>query len=343
MDTTASTSLHEGPALDLVTRLEDRLDALLGVGHRVTGLRRVSGGASRQTWALTVRSADGEEQGLVLRRDPPTEPRPEEMAREAIALRAARRHGVPGPDLVDAGTDTDVLGAPYLLMTFVPGETIARKILRDDRYAVARSRLAVDLGRAAAAIHQVPAEEVAGLPAHDVLEELRARYASTGVLRPVVELAFRWLEAHRPPPTLEPVLVHGDYRLGNVIVDERGLAAVLDWELVHVGDPMEDLGYLSIRAWRFGGPRPVAGVGGFDELFDAYEEAGGLRPEPEVVFWWQVAGTLSWAIGCLVQANRHFTGASRSVELAAIGRRTAEQEHDLLRMLHPRTATTRSR
>ncbi|WP_239456499.1 phosphotransferase family protein [Nocardioides solisilvae] len=331
-----------GTEQELVDRLEERLCALLGDGTRLTGLRRVSGGASRQTWALDVRSPDGAEQALVLRRDPPSEPRPEEMAREAVALRAARRHGVPGPDLVDASTDPGVLGAPYLLMTFVQGETIARKILRDDRFAVARSRLVADLGRAAAAIHQVPAAEVAGLPTFDMLAELRARYASVGVLRPAIELAFRWLEEHRPPPTPEPVLVHGDFRLGNVIVDEQGLAAVLDWELVHVGDPMEDLGYLSIRAWRFGGPLPVAGVGGFDQLFDAYEEASGVRPDPEVVFWWQVLGTLSWAVGCLQQAHRHFSGATRSVELAAIGRRTAEQEHDLLRMLHPRLRTSRS-
>lgn len=330
---------HDPPATAqpvLERQLTERLDVLMGSGTRLLDLRRVSGGASRQTWALRVRRADGEERALILRRDPPSEQRPDQMAHEATALRAARQHGVPGPDLLDAGTDAAVLGAPYLLMTFVPGETIARRILRDDRYVGARSRLAADLGRAAAAIHQVPAAEVAGLPRLDMLDELRRRYAETGVLRPVIELAFDWLQRHRPAPARQPTLVHGDFRLGNVIVDDHGLAAVLDWELVHVGDPLEDLGYLSIRAWRFGGPLPVAGVGTFDQLFGAYEEASGTRPAPEEVFWWQVVGTLNWAIGCLTQANRHFSGATRSVELAAIGRRVAEQEHDLLRMLHGR-------
>lgn len=324
----------------LEQQLERRLGEVLGSGTRLTDLRRVSGGASRQTWALSAQTPDGRSQSLVLRRDPPSEPRPDEMAREALALRAARRHGVPVPELLDAGSGADVLGAPYLLMTFVQGETIARKILRDAAYAPARAVLAAQLGRAAAAIHRVPAAELSDLPRQDVLGELRQRYAETGVLRPVIELAFAWLEAHRPPPTADPVLVHGDFRLGNVIVDQDGLAAVLDWELVHVGDPMEDLGYLCIRAWRFGGPLPVAGVGAFEDLFDAYEEASGVRPDPEVVFWWQVAGTLSWAIGCLVQANRHLSGATRSVELAAIGRRVAEQEHDLLRMLHAEVPTS---
>ncbi|GAB2888461.1 phosphotransferase family protein [Nocardioides pacificus] len=319
----------EGKLAPLVERLFDP-------GCTLQGLRRVSGGASRQTWTFEVDAPDGGHRQLILRRDPPSEPRPEEMSREAAALAAARRHGVPGPDLIDFSADPGPLGAPYLLMTFVPGETIARRILRDDRYAGARDVLAADLGAAAARIHQVPLSEVPLIPHIDTLEDLRARYDATGVARPVLDLALRWLEDHRPPVTGAPVLVHGDFRLGNVIVDEAGLAAVLDWELVHVGDPMEDLGYLCIRAWRFGGPRPVAGVGDFAQLFDAYEAVSGHRPDPDVVHWWQVAGTLSWGVGCLVQAGRHFAGTTRSVELAAIGRRVAEQEYDLLNMLHGR-------
>lgn len=121
--------------------------------------------------------------------------------------------------------------------------------------------------------------------------------------------------------------------MGNIIVDERGLAAVLDWENVHLGNPMEDLGYLCIRAWRFGGPAPVGGVGTFAELFDGYQSTAGITPDPQVVRWWQMLGTLSWALGCMFQVNRHLSGTTRSVELAAIGRRIAEQEHDLLRLI----------
>ncbi len=152
---------------------------------------------------------------------------------------------------------------------------------------------------------------------------------SLGEPHPAFELAFRWLAEHRPPPAGEAI-VHGDFRLGNVIVDGDGLAAVLDWELAHVGDPMEDLGWLCVKAWRFGGRGPVAGLGEYGDLFDAYGEASARAVDPEVVRWWEVLGTLKWGIMCIMQANAHLTGASRSHELAAIGRRVCENEHDLL-------------
>ena len=91
----------------------------------------------------------------------------------------------------------------------------------------------------------------------------------------MLELVRRWLIDHRPPP-VEPVVVHGDFRLGNLIVGDDGLRAVIDWELAHLGDPMEDLGWLCVKAWRFGQRPPVAGLGEYDELFAAYTEAGGV-------------------------------------------------------------------
>ncbi|MEY3806009.1 MAG: hypothetical protein RIR69_821, partial [Actinomycetota bacterium] len=141
-----------------------------------------------------------------------------------------------------------------------------------------------------------------------------------------------WLENNRPT-SQRTTLVHGDFRLGNVIVDAGGLRAVLDWELAHMGDPMEDLGWLCVRAWRFGGKGPVAGLGHYDELFDAYEQVAGVRPERDVVRWWEILGTLKWGIMCIVQANTHLSGVSRSHELAAIGRRVCENEYDLIGLL----------
>ena len=103
----------------------------------------------------------------------------------------------------------------------------------------------------------------------------------------------------------------------------------MDWELVHIGDPMEDVGWLCVKAWRFGSPEPVAGLAAYESLFEAYEAAGGPHIDPEVVRWWEVFGTLKWGIICIMQADAHLTGVARSHELAAIGRRVCENEHDL--------------
>jgi aminoglycoside phosphotransferase (APT) family kinase protein len=214
----------------------------------------------------------------------------------------------------------------------VPGETIARKILRDDQYTEARAALPGQLGRALAALHRLPVDTVPQLLRVDQVQQYREVLDLTGQPHPTFELAFRWLAERRPPPAGEAI-VHGDFRLGNVIVDDQGLAAVLDWELAHVGDPMEDLGWLCVKAWRFGGRAPVAGLGEYDDLFDAYSEASGRRVDPVVVRWWEVLGTLKWGIMCIMQANAHLTGASRSHELAAIGRRVCENEYDLLALM----------
>lgn len=313
-----------------------RLGSLGWGAGPVEGLERLSGGASRQTWSFRAIDPTGRRVRLILRRDPPSEPRPQKMALEARAIQLAGTHGVPVPELVDSSSDASVLGSPYLLMSHVDGETIARRILREPQYADARAGLAHELGSALGRIHRIGADgeaDLTGFERIDPLARHRQRYVEFGFHRPVIELALRWLRETQPTTSARPALVHGDFRMGNIIVAETGLAAVLDWENVHLGDPMEDLGYLCIRSWRFAGPGPVAGVGTFEQLFDGYESAAGVRPDPFVVRWWQVLGTLQWALGCMVQVSRHLTGTTRSVELAAIGRRIAEQEHDLLRLI----------
>ncbi len=169
----------------------------------------------------------------------------------------------------------------------------------------------------------------------DPLEEMRGALDSLDRTTPVFEYALRWLAAHRPAPTSEPSLVHGDFRLGNLMVDDDGLVAVLDWELVHLGDPAEDLGWLCVRAWRFGQDAPVAGLGEREELLEAYHRAGGARITPEVLRWWEVYGTLRWGVICMVQTAVFLSGRIPSVELAAVGRRVAETEWDLLLLIAP--------
>ncbi len=305
------------PHADLVAALA----AVVGADH-VSNLTRLSGGASRETWRF---EADG--RPLVLQRQRGGDVR--DMGIEADVVRAAAAAGMPVPTLLASGTGGDSpLGGSFMVLTAVEGETIARKILRDPEFAAARPVLATQLGRALAQLHAVPVDAVPRLVHTDQLQQYRDMLDLLGQPHPTFELAFRWLEQHRPMSGAQAV-VHGDFRLGNVIVGADGLRAVIDWELAHLGDPMEDLGWLCVKAWRFGSHLPVAGVGGYEQLFDAYEAAGGAPVDPAAAHWWEVLGTLKWGIMCIGQANTHLAGLARSHELAAIGRRVCENEHDL--------------
>jgi aminoglycoside phosphotransferase (APT) family kinase protein len=311
------------------TELEQlALDLSNHLGGRVDGLVRLSGGASRETFAFDL---DG--RALIMQRvrgGPVASGF--SMETEARLLAAADARSVPVARVVTACDDADIVGSPFIVVERLAGETIARRILRDDDYSVARQRLVAEGGRALAQIHSIPVESAAGLRVQDQLVELKGLFDVLGEAHPAFELAFRWLEAHRPEP-VEPTVVHGDFRLGNLLVDESGLQAVLDWELAYLGDPVADLGWFTIRAWRFGGSGEVAGLGGIDELVAAYEDAGGATVDRAVLRWWQVMGTLRWGVICMLQASTHLSGASRSVELAAIGRRICETEYDVLKLL----------
>ncbi len=302
------------------------------VGDRIENLARLSGGASRETWSFT---AGGRR--LILQRQRSGDVR--DMGVEANVLRAAHAAGVRVPELLASGTADSPIGSSFVVLSHVDGETIARKILRDDTFAHARQVLVGDLAAALARLHSIDPSNIAGLPATDQVAQYRTTLddlnASLDQAHPTFELAFRWLEANRPESARRS-LVHGDFRLGNVMVGPDGLRAVLDWELAHVGDPMEDLGWLCVRAWRFGSSSPVAGVGTYEQLVSAYERESGLSVDPDVVRWWEVLGTLKWGIMCMIQTSSHLLGLARSHELAAIGRRVCENEYDLFLALDGR-------
>ncbi|MBB5078473.1 phosphotransferase family protein [Nonomuraea endophytica] len=305
----------------------------LGAAAAVRSSARLPGGASRETWSLDVDTPGGE-RALILRLDSPGAPlspgtSPESgLAAEAVLMRAALEAGVPVPEIVAAGDS-------YILMARVDGETIPRKILRDDAYRRARPLLAAQCGRALAAVHRMPLDALPAQKEADALDQWRDVLDLTGQPHPVFELAFRRLAATRPAGARRTV-VHGDFRNGNLIVGPEGVRAVLDWELAHAGDPVEDLGWLCVKAWRFGEKAPVGGFGTYDELVHAYEETSGHVVDREALRWWEAFGVLKWGVICVMQTMRHLAGGARSVELAAIGRRVCETEWDLLELLGAR-------
>jgi aminoglycoside phosphotransferase (APT) family kinase protein len=305
--------------------LAAHLSVLLG-GAEITELARLSGGASRETWRFRANGTD-----RIVQRQRAGDER--DMMIEAAVLSAAANADVLVPALLCADPGTD--GTASMIVEAIDGETIARKIQRDDEFATARSLLAGQFGTALAAVHRIDVAAVTGLEESDQVARYTELMDELAQPYPMLELVRRWLIDHRPKAG-PPCVVHGDFRLGNMIVGSDGLRSVIDWELAHIGDPMEDLGWLCVKAWRFGQAPPVAGLGDYDELFAAYEAAGGRDVDPDAVRWWEVLGTWKWAIMCVLQANVHLSGSARSHELAAVGRRVCENEHDLFLALEGR-------
>lgn len=303
---------------------------------RIDDLTRMSGGASRETWSFTL--VDGESsRRLVLRRDPPGAPAQSDRSTEAEILSRAGEAGVPVPAVLWRAENGE-LGSPGFVMNHVAGETIAPRILRDDAYASARKVMGAQCGEILAKIHSVPTDGLPGLtppegkPAEIVLAQYRDLLDSLGEPHPAFELALRWL-GRRIPRSPPVALVHGDFRNGNFIVGEEGIRAVLDWELAHLGDPWEDLAWLCVRSWRFGGPGEVGGFGEREDLYASYERMSGAPVDREAVRWWETMSNVKWGVMTVVQAFTHLWGHVPSLELAAIGRRTVETEYDVLELI----------
>jgi aminoglycoside phosphotransferase (APT) family kinase protein len=339
---TVHTALVDSEADQVAAVLARAAGRHFGGRAAVEGLTRESGGASRQTWSFDA-VVDGRRHGLILRRDPPGTPKGErersaalDRATEFRVLRAAWQSGVRAPEVLFELGPEDGLGEAYV-MRRIAGTAIARKLLRDPPYAPARTRIAGQLGEILARIHAV---DVASLPplahreAADHIASLRHLLDTLGQPQPVFELALAWLDRRKPKAAARPVLVHGDYRTGNYLADETGVTAILDWEGAHLGDPVEDLGWLCVKSWRFGAvDKPAGGFGSRQQLWSAYERAGGGKVDPARAHWWEVFGTVRWGVICHTQAFKHLSGAQKSMELASIGRRGVETEVDLLHLL----------
>jgi aminoglycoside phosphotransferase (APT) family kinase protein len=305
----------------------------LGNDSGEVALSEIPGGASRQTWL--VESGRGR---FVLRRDPPQSESLTSQEQEFRLIGLAAESGVPVAEpllLEPPGGRFETAG---ILMAHVDGVSVAPRVLRREELAGARERLPLQLASALARIHALDPgrtglPDAGADPALAQVERWEAELDRIGEPLPALELGLRWLRAHRPAPAA-PALVHGDFRLGNFIVDPSGLAAVIDWELAHLGDPAEDVGWLCIRSWRFGSDdRPVAGLGDLDGFLAAYREAGGADLERERIRYWETFGNLKWAVICARQAQDHLTGRRPSHELASLGRRVCEPEWDMLELI----------
>jgi len=287
------------------------------------------GGASKEAWAvdaggerLLVRRAAG---GVIHRHTL-------SLRHEFEVLEAAHEAGVTVPRPVAYIEDLD--GREAFVMERLEGETIGRRIVREP----VPERLPTQMAEELAKIHALPPEELPFLE-EATIDRLVEELDEFGEPHPAIELGLWWLRENRLPRR-EPVVVHGDYRIGNLAVDENGLVAVLDWEFAHLDDPARDLSFALVRAWRFGVPElRLGGIADVETYLERYNELTGFDVRPEELDYWELAGNVAWAVGCLTQAQRHLSGRDRSVELAILGRLGAEVEHEICHLLEAQGVT----
>jgi aminoglycoside phosphotransferase (APT) family kinase protein len=328
-------------------KTSENMEALLSraVQHHMPGasgiseLRRLTGGASKETWSFHA-IVNGKDEKLILRRGRGGDPDPVftidvSLATEALLMERASQAGVPVPEVKFVLKEIDRLGEGFV-MSFVEGETIARKVLRDDKYAAARDMMAFQLGEILAKVATMDTsgiDELARVTPAEQVDRVRNIYQSFDEPFPVIELAFKWLDAHLLTGG-KMAMAHGDFRHGNMIIGPDGVRAIIDWEIPHVGDPIEDLGWVCTNVWRFGvSDKPVGGFGTREDLFAGYEAGGGGTVDPDRVHFWEVFGCLNWGIICMMMTRRHLLGHTQSVELVTIGRRAMEGEIDLLNLI----------
>ena len=299
--------------------MREELEAKLGP---IASAQLLPGGASKEAWAVDL--ADGTQLLVrrasvgVIHRDTLT------LEQEFRVLEAAVAAGVAAPRPVQYLGD--VGGHEAFAMERVGGETIGRRVVRNPP-----ARLPEQLAEQLARIHAIPPLDF--LPRGDVLARFYDELDSVGEPHPAIEYGLLWVRKRLEPPA-ETTFCHGDFRIGNVAVDEGGLVAVLDWEFAHVGDPVEDVAWPIVRAWRFGADeRRLGGVGDVEPYLARYSELTGRDVTPEALDVWEVLGNVKWAIGCLTQCRRHLNGQDRSVEYAVLGRLAAEMEYELLHLI----------
>jgi aminoglycoside phosphotransferase (APT) family kinase protein len=326
--------------VDDIAAFRNRLAAAarrhLGGNCDITAVTSLSSGASAQTWRASLRSG-GIERDIIVQVMADETPFDGALKRSAQAAvqAAVRRAGGPVAPVLFVLDEADGLGDGFA-MERIEGETLAPRILRQEEFAAARRALAQQCGAALAQIHATPLDLLPQLErrsARSSVDQLEATVRRFNADLPAFEVAFQWLRVNTPAEQ-PPVLVHGDFRLGNLIIGTEGLRAVLDWELTHVGDAAEDLAFISLPAWRFGQlDRPVGGFGERAAFYSAYEAAGGRTVDPAAIRFWEVFGTLKWGTICLFFAGQQARGEARALERAVIGRRVAETELDLLLLM----------
>ena len=340
--------MTEGRTENNKTDIKDSLEKIFS--NQIDGFRRIlyckrlSGGASQETYRIVIETETGERQ-LAMRRGPGGIHKPAVeggpgLVIEAKLMRLAREAGVPEPEILYVCTPEDGLGVAFI-MEWLEGETLGARIVRSEELAEIRPHLAYQCGQILARIHAIDVQEngldrvLRTLDPESMVELAWSNYKGLHTPQPMLDFTAIWLKNHLPK-NARMTLVHNDFRNGNLMISPKGVIGVLDWELSVIGDPMRDLGWICTNSWRFGESElPVGGFGVREDLFRGYEDESGRKVDPAHVKFWEVFGSLWWGVICLLMAEHYRTGPDKTVERPAIGRRSSECQVDCVNLLIP--------
>jgi aminoglycoside phosphotransferase (APT) family kinase protein len=327
-------------AADTHARIEAFLRVETGANAaRITRLERMSGGAVQENWALDADIKGGPYAGvrqLVLRTDAAARVEASLRRGEEFAiLQVAHAAGLRAPQPLWLCSEMSVTGREFFIMQRLPGVASGHRLTREAALIPDRARLARELAENLARLHALkpPQPRLAFLKtmlARDSIAHYRDYLDQLPDPHPALEWGLRWCEINAPRDE-ETTFIHRDYRTGNYLVHDGGLAGVLDWEFAAFGNPLEDVGWIFAKCWRFAGKHmPCAGIAPAGDFLVPYQRAAGRTVTAEALVYWQAMAHLRWSVIALQQAQRHLSGVERSLELALTGRIVAELEHEII-------------
>ncbi|UGT62457.1 phosphotransferase family protein [Nocardia asteroides] len=308
---------------DLTTTLDTALGAAGTL--RLTEVDRRGEGNSWETYLVGVKWDGGEADYAVKRRPLSGIVAEYDVEREVALLGAAASLGLPVPAVI---THDPELARGFFVMAKVTGAiplpgTVTRLVPAERREPLGRQ-----IARAMALLHAAdPAalglERLGPVPAADRTgaresAEWAGHYREVADIRtPILDLALAWLEHRADRVSGRVALVHNDFRIGNLVVRDDGLAAVLDWETAHFSDPAADIAWFAQRTSRGRSPL-LCKLIALEPFLDEYEAAAGWRPSAETLTWWAVQSLTKTAIGCLQAVRVYNRGERDDLRYAAM-------------------------
>ena len=304
-------------------------------------IKKLSGGAIQENWAIQGQRGHADYE-IVLRKNAETSVEASsDRKQEYDLLQRLYELNVRVPEPLLFQSKGDTLNSDFFVMQKITGIAEGHKLVRLNQPEL-QVTILQDIGQRLADLHAISAdaeiEKIIPKPIkadylNQSIELLQSHLHKLNQHRPILEFALNWMQQHQPVID-DLVLVHGDYRTGNIMIDHDHVSGILDWEFAHWGDRREDIGWFTAKCWRFGQNAQVAGgIGAYKDFMQAYaERADVFIPEFELKFW-HILAHVRWAIIALQQANRNLDNTEPSLELALTAFLVPQLEKNILDIL----------